>query len=683
MKLSSSKISSKSGSVLLVTLMLSAIIGMTLGGYLIMALSQNRSVVRSQTWNSSIAMTEAGVEDALQLLNKYSGNFDQVTNWPSSAWYDNWSLIASNVYYVRRYIGENYYDVVDDSPIAPMPDKLVKYIEHLVSLEDAKKVKPESASTSTVDLDSPFIHHQIHPRLVTLAGYYVQNKNISDADELYTLLIARIEKNGCFYEDGITSFPYDNKKVRQVAESAVQSWKTGEQKKLESQLTLNQQPATATPVDVSDWRDQFRSVGEMEDGPIDMIIEGALQEGTCFIGANPGDGKTLVGLAFAKAISTGEPLFGIPQFCVKQPRTVIYLIPESRDRAFRKSCEAFRIPNDKMKFMARTISAGVSLELSDPRLLKAVNQTKAVVFLDTASRFMKGSDENAAAQNRQLVNDVIALLAAGAVCVVLVHHATKAAKANQERMTLENMLRGTSDFGAMCDQAYGIRKDMNLYSNGSGPMEIDLVSLKDREQIGGLTSIRLAASYKVKYTEKGRIETTFPVSCINETGNFSVVSDSETSRREVQALEAMVKEDPNIPAKDIAERVGITEYRVKNQLTRLGWHRVQGGLGGASPWHKDAGGSCPYDKVVEVKPSKKTLDTTVTEVVGNLRDLLKDTSPTGDYVPETEVLSWADKRGITETVLNKAKRRLGVVVNKDGDIKTWALPVTPEGVEAA
>jgi hypothetical protein len=55
---------------------------------------------------------------------------------------------------------------------------------------------------------------------------------------------------------------------------------------------------------------------------------------------------------------------------------------------------------------------------------------------------------------------------------------------------------------------------------------------------------------------------------------------------------------------------------------------------------------------------KKTLDTTVTEVVGNLRDLLKGSSPTGDYNSETDVLAWADKRGITETVLNKAKRRV-------------------------
>jgi hypothetical protein len=530
-------------------------------------------------------------------------------------------------------------------------------------------------------------HGNAYNDLLSLAGYYVRQKNISDPEMLYKLLAGHCEN--AVDRDGKTPWAANLKQVRGYAEKWANEFETGDEYKARTQLTMSNPPQTQVAtapqqiIDVSNWQSLFRSIGEMDDGPIDMIIEGVLQEGTCFIGANPGDGKTLVGLAFAKAICTGTPLFGLPQFHVGKPRTTIYLIPESRDRAFRKRCEAFRLPDDKSKFMARTISAGVSLELSDPYLLEAVRQTKAVVFLDTASRFMKGNDENAAAQNRQLVNDVIALLAAGAVCVVLVHHATKAAKANQERMSLENMLRGTSDFGAMCDQAYGIRKDMNLYANGSGPMEIELVSLKDREQIGGLTSIRLAATYKVKHTEKGRIEVTFPTSYINEVGNFRVVSDSETNRREVHILEAMVKEDPNIPAKDIAEKMmGISEYRVKSTLEHLGYHRVKGGPGGASPWHKDVGGSCPYEKVVEVKPSKKRLDTTVTEVVKDLRELLDNTSPISDYVPETDVLAWADKRGITETVLNKAKRRLGVVVNKDGDIKTWALPEQPEAGEA-
>jgi hypothetical protein len=307
----------------------------------------------------------------------------------------------------------------------------------------------------------------------------------------------------------------------------------------------------------------------------------------------------------------------------------------------------------------------VSLELSDPRLLEAVRQTKAVVFLDTASRFMKGSDENAAAQNRQLVNDVIALLAAGAVCVVLIHHATKAAKTNQERMTLENMLRGTSDFGAMCDQAYGIRKDMTLYANGNGPMEIELVSLKDREQIGGLTSIRLAASRK----EKGE---TFPASYITEEGNFRVVSDSETSRREVQALETSVKNEPNIPAKELAVRVNMTEYRVKSQLAKLGWHRVQGGPGGASPWHQDFG-ACPYEKVVEIKPKK-----TVEDAVAYLQKELAGTSPDGQYVSEIDILKGADKTGISDVLIGKARKRLGVVVAEEGDTVAWSLPQPEE-----
>jgi hypothetical protein len=137
--------------------------------------------------------------------------------------------------------GVRYYDVADDSPIALMPDKLVEYIKHLIALQDEKAgTKPESTSDSTVDLDSPFIRGTLHPRLVSLAGYYVQNKNISDADELNTLLIARIEKNGCYLSDGRTPFNYDADKVKKIAESAVQSWKTGEQKKQESQLTLNQ-----------------------------------------------------------------------------------------------------------------------------------------------------------------------------------------------------------------------------------------------------------------------------------------------------------------------------------------------------------------------------------------------------------------------------------------------------------
>jgi hypothetical protein len=413
----------------------------------------------------------------------------------------------------------------------------------------------------------------------------------------------------------------------------------------------------------TNWLSKFRGVTEMEEGDIVMVIDGVLQEGTCFIGANPGDGKTLIALAMAKAISSGTPLFNIAGFSVKEARPVIYLIPESRDRAFRKRCESFRITTDKMKFMARTISSGAPLELGDPYLIETIRQLKPVVFLDTATRFMKSNDENNAAQNRMLVNDVTSLLAAGAVCVVILHHATKASK--NEAMDLQNMLRGTSDLAAMCDSTFGIRKDESLHNNGAGPLEIDIANLKDREMTGELTTLRLAASYK-----KDGIA--FPVSYINETGNFQVMGE-ELIRRTTDTIIRMIDLEPNIPAKELASRLRTSEYQVKKTLASRGYHKVKGGPDGSSPWHQDKDKPCPYAKPTEA-------------------DLLQDTikwlkeritvGPTGESIQglrESEILTRADMIGFKEKQLKQAAKRLGVKI--DRETKVWSLPdKTPAGM---
>jgi hypothetical protein len=111
------------GSVLIVSLILAAILGVTLAGYLIMTQAQNAAVARSQVWNTAITLGEAGVEDALALINKYAGNYDEITNWakPASIAADNWTQLGNNVYYVRRFLGQNYYDVyitnINNSPV--------------------------------------------------------------------------------------------------------------------------------------------------------------------------------------------------------------------------------------------------------------------------------------------------------------------------------------------------------------------------------------------------------------------------------------------------------------------------------------------------------------------------------------------------------------------------------------
>jgi hypothetical protein len=108
------------GSVLLVCLLVTLILGITLASYLIMANNQNTSVMRSQVWNSAIPVSEAGVEDALQVLNKYAGDFEKLTNWPSTASSDNWEVVSANVYHVRRYFSDCYYDVyITNTPLMP------------------------------------------------------------------------------------------------------------------------------------------------------------------------------------------------------------------------------------------------------------------------------------------------------------------------------------------------------------------------------------------------------------------------------------------------------------------------------------------------------------------------------------------------------------------------------------
>lgn len=466
------------------------------------------------------------------------------------------------------------YSVVDDAPIIPTPDRVYELL------------KQEEKAPVNVSPDGPPIPYGSHDTELTRIAGLLRHASMNPLDieeHLIRVCERRCEGYGSDYKEMCRKIAKSigKKPVGQAAPPVIFGGNV---------VGQVQQPQN--DVAPQDWRSQFRNLSEMEQGDIVMIIDGVLQEGITFIGANPGHGKTLVALAFAKSISLGTASFGIPEYTVKQPRNVVYLIPESGDRAFRRRGEAFRLPQDD-RFIARTISLGGPLALTDPSLMEAVRQMKPVVILDTASRFLQASDENSAAQNRLLVNDIIALRAAGAACVIILHHAKKAQGEKREPMTLDNMLRGTSDFGAMCDQAYGIRMDEHLYNRGAGPMEIELVNLKDRERLGGLTSIRLAASYRKPGSR-------FPASYIDETGDFREVGYKEIKARDEQTLNSLVTANPMMTITELCEATGLKQYTVKETVKRLGWHMAKGGPDGHSPWHKDSvSGQCPY------KPGKK------------------------------------------------------------------------------
>lgn len=70
------------GVIVPVVLFVGAIIGVVLAAYLSLVSAQNRSVARSQTWNSCIPVLEGGIEEALTHLYETKG-----TNLISNGWY--------------------------------------------------------------------------------------------------------------------------------------------------------------------------------------------------------------------------------------------------------------------------------------------------------------------------------------------------------------------------------------------------------------------------------------------------------------------------------------------------------------------------------------------------------------------------------------------------------------------
>jgi len=207
------------------------------------------------------------------------------------------------------------------------------------------------------------------------------------------------------------------------------------------------------------WRGIFHTWQEFQNAPpLRFAISGFLQqEGITLIGGLVGHGKTLVMLSMVKALLEGSPLFGHQPFAVREAATrVLYLIPESSLGPFRSRLELFRLETfvQDDSLLVRTLSSPEDVRLTDPRIIAAAQG--ADIFLDTAVRFMDGN-ENDVENARPFADMLFQLLQAGARSVTGAHHAPKGFE-TQTFMTLENVLRGSGDLGAMLSTAWGLRQ---------------------------------------------------------------------------------------------------------------------------------------------------------------------------------------------------------------------------------
>jgi hypothetical protein len=132
MKISRSKRAEEKASVFLVAMGMTALFALVLSSYLTLVAGQADSVSRSQNYDTAIPVAEAGVEEALALINKNGG----ATTWTNSLASDGWStMTASNTTTKSNLVfGANYYLVTVSNPPSGTPTitstAVVPYIEH-------------------------------------------------------------------------------------------------------------------------------------------------------------------------------------------------------------------------------------------------------------------------------------------------------------------------------------------------------------------------------------------------------------------------------------------------------------------------------------------------------------------------------------------------------------------------
>lgn len=206
----------------------------------------------------------------------------------------------------------------------------------------------------------------------------------------------------------------------------------------------------------------FDTKSEVEnEQDLPAVIKGISHEGeTTWIGALPKVGKTWVLLCVLLALLTGLPLFGDERLQAAKAKRCIYLCPEASRGSLKKRLKMLRlvdhlydpITNPDGGLYLQTLSKGHKIALTDPLLLELAKG--ADIFIDTAVRYLEG-DENSVKDVRVLTENILNLLSVGARSVWVAHHAPKGFE-NASSMTLQNMFRGSGEFGAALSNAYGL-----------------------------------------------------------------------------------------------------------------------------------------------------------------------------------------------------------------------------------
>ncbi len=205
----------------------------------------------------------------------------------------------------------------------------------------------------------------------------------------------------------------------------------------------------------------FDDFSEYENAPpLEFAIESFMQKhSVTAIAGLSGNAKTWIALSIIRSLLLGPAklwgLFNVPS----RAERVIYLIPESAIGPFKHRLQLMGLFDEVRsgRLLTRTLSKGPAPSLQDPRLLAAARD--ADIVCDTGIRFMASmeSENSANEAAKGLSEDLFALQRAQARTITVLFHSPKSVS-TQNVMTLENMIRGSGEFGAALATAWGIKQ---------------------------------------------------------------------------------------------------------------------------------------------------------------------------------------------------------------------------------
>lgn len=152
-------------------MVMTVLIGVTLGSYLHMVSNQNQSIMRSMSWNQAVAVSEAGIEEAMAHLNYNTTNRNR----------DGWVISGTNVV-KQKVLGDNMYKTYVNIFVEPPSIISEGYVKNPVDGEFLPNPRVVRVTTTN---DALFAKGMVAKGLIDLSGNNIKTDSFDSVNPLY------------------------------------------------------------------------------------------------------------------------------------------------------------------------------------------------------------------------------------------------------------------------------------------------------------------------------------------------------------------------------------------------------------------------------------------------------------------------------------------------------------------